>query len=87
MSRLQPGYEDVVRLEAAMVADGGLERATFPEMPCRVTVAGGFGAFQGILDHGPAQQGSGKRLLALERFGGRIQDKGKRRLSPTLRVG
>ena len=75
MSRLQPGHEGVVRLKAAMVADGGLERATFPEMPRRVTVAGGLGTFQGILDHRPAQQSGGKRLLALERFGGGIEDK------------
>ena len=75
MSRLQSGHEGIVRLKAAVVADGGLERATFPQMSCGVTVAGGFGAFQGIPDHGPTQQSGGKRLLALERFGGRVEDK------------
>ena len=75
MPRPQPGHEGVVRLKAAVVADAGLERAAFSEVPRRVPVARGLGTFQGILDHRPAQQSGGKRLLALERFGGGIQDK------------
>ena len=63
-----------MRLEAAVVADAGLERAAFQQMPRRVPVARGLGAFQGVLDHRPAQQNGGKRLLALERFGGGIED-------------
>ena len=55
-----------------MVTDTGLKRAAFQKVPRCMPITRGLGALQRVLDHGPAQQDSGKRLLALERFGDRI---------------
>src|SRR3954464_10253237 len=64
-----------MRLEPAVVADAGLQRTAFEQVPRRVPVARGLGTFQRVLDHRPAQQGGGERLLlVLERLGGGIED-------------
>src|SRR3954463_13874410 len=61
MPRPQPGQEGVMRLEPAVVADAGLQRAALEKVTRRVPVARGLGTLECVLDHRPAQQGGSER--------------------------